>query len=430
MASKIFNARGLDFVSNNYAAPLNSDDVPEDFHLFQRFFINFEIGHALTAPDRLSGSQITAFWKTGEYLYGGENESPSIIFEFDDQESVITPVTVRDALGLQHHTSYAISIGDALLQNMKQSIGYDGPLTKIGQLKRPHLRKEWSLFFDCITRTFSKKCPNWDAIPIDSLQIGYSLLNGTHFDFSRLVLDNIGEKMTENGGTVYFARFCQLIFNACIPDLAISEDDVIPSFKRHKRVFTDLSNKDRKKINLCPLYLPVTLKQFQEQPQPQEPVIQASQPPLTQPQPPNTETQPQSSHSINPEPPIISEPQPLPITKPKTSGRIKRKAVKASIEDEAEALRLKRRRLIIEESEDEFELTVLEAPEVISKEVPAVETSPITAEHVVEGSEEFKGMADFEPNVPLFDDLGAQNTFILDEYMATHIELCSVHALI
>ncbi|MGI4673487.1 hypothetical protein ACR2XN_28890, partial [Klebsiella pneumoniae] len=64
---------------------------------------------------------------------------------------------------------------------------YSGPLVKLGQVKRPHLRKEWSFFFDCITRAFGKKTTNWDAIPLDSLQIGYSLLYGSNFDFGRLI---------------------------------------------------------------------------------------------------------------------------------------------------------------------------------------------------------------------------------------------------
>ncbi|MGI4673472.1 hypothetical protein ACR2XN_28815, partial [Klebsiella pneumoniae] len=110
-----------------------------------------------------------------------------------------------------------------------------------GQVKRPYLRKEWSFFFDCITRAFGKKITNWDAIPLDSLQIGYSLLYGSNFDFGRLILMNIGEKLTESSVTVYFARFCQILFNACLPNVLISDADAIQPFKCHKRVFTDRS---------------------------------------------------------------------------------------------------------------------------------------------------------------------------------------------
>ncbi|KAK1360566.1 hypothetical protein POM88_045040 [Heracleum sosnowskyi] len=178
---------------------------------------------------------------------------------------------------------------------MMREIGYSGSLARTGNLKRPLLRKEWSFFFDCITRAFGKKCTNWDAIPIDNLQIGYSLLYDAHFDFSRLVLNNIGEKMTENRGVVYFTRFCQLIFSTCVIEVNIFEDDVIPSFKLHKRVFFDLTNKDVKKGNVGDLLLPASIQQF-----------------------------------LQPQPQLNSEPLPSTSQRPKAGGRTKHRAFKAA----------------------------------------------------------------------------------------------------
>ncbi|KAK1391689.1 hypothetical protein POM88_010745 [Heracleum sosnowskyi] len=175
-------------------------------------------------------------------------------------------------MGFAESNAYTISVGDTDLQRMMQAIGYTGSLAKIGQLKRPLLRKEWSFFFDCITRAFGKKCTNWDAIPIDSLQIGYSLLFASNYDFARLVLMNIGEKLTENRHVVYFSRFCQILFSACVPNVEIDEEDVIPSFKLHKQVFSDLTNKDLKKVSVGALLLPETVLQFlNPQPQPHQP---------------------------------------------------------------------------------------------------------------------------------------------------------------
>ncbi|KAK1392284.1 hypothetical protein POM88_011340 [Heracleum sosnowskyi] len=258
----MFTASGLEFVPNNYAAPLANENAPEAFHLIQDFLSNSDVGTALTAPLKLSASQIRSFWQTGTYDNGGESGSPSIIFEFQGEEFVVTPTTVRDALGLEDFNAFIISVGDFELVRMMREIGYSGPLTKLGQLKRPLLRKEWSFFFDCITRAFGKKCTNWDAIPTDSLQIGYSLLYGGNFDVARLVLNNIGEKMNENRGVVYFARFCQLIFSECVSEVEIAENDVIPCFKLHKRIFSDLINKDNKKGDVGVLLLPESVQQF------------------------------------------------------------------------------------------------------------------------------------------------------------------------
>ncbi|KAK1351404.1 hypothetical protein POM88_054377 [Heracleum sosnowskyi] len=266
----MFTAFGLEFVPNNYAAPLANENAPEAFHLIQNFLSNSDIGTALTAPLKLSASQIRTFWQTGTYDDGGETGSPSIIFEFQEAEFTVTPTTVRDALGLEDFNAFTISVGDSELIRMMREIGYSGPLTKIGQLKRPLLRKEWSFFFDCITRAFGKKCMNWDAIPTDSLQLGYSLLYGNNFDVARLVLTNIGEKMTENRSVVYFARFCQLIFSECVSGVEIVENDVIPCFKLHKRIFSDLTNKDNKKGDLGVLLLPESVQQFLVQSQQQQ----------------------------------------------------------------------------------------------------------------------------------------------------------------
>ena len=149
---------------------------------------------------------------------------------------------MRAALGFPAHTTYTIQVSDDNLLPMMQEIGYHGEMNHIGQLKRPCLRREWSFFFDCITQTFSKKCSNWDAIPMDMLQIGYSLLYDSNFDFARYVLMNIGEKLNDNRRQVYFGRFCQLLFSECFPNVDIPQDDQIPCFKLHKRVFNDLIN--------------------------------------------------------------------------------------------------------------------------------------------------------------------------------------------
>ena len=169
MAASTYRFAGLDFVPNNYAANLSNEGAPAAFHLVQNFLASSEIGHALTEPSKLSGSQIKMFWETGVYDDGGETGFPSIVFEVDETTYAVTTGTVRDALGLPDLPSYTLVFGEAALQQMLQSIDCTGPLAKIGGIKRPQLRKEWSFFFDCITRAFQKKSTNWDAIPIDSL---------------------------------------------------------------------------------------------------------------------------------------------------------------------------------------------------------------------------------------------------------------------
>ncbi|KAK1372945.1 hypothetical protein POM88_029138 [Heracleum sosnowskyi] len=68
--------------------------------------------------------------------------------------------------------------------------------------------------------------------------------------------------MQENRNVVYFSRFCQLLFNICCPDVEILDEDVIQSFKLHKRIFSDLTNKDNKKGDVGVLLLPESVQQF------------------------------------------------------------------------------------------------------------------------------------------------------------------------
>lgn len=234
MATKPFTTLGLLFVSNNYAAPLNNENVPDAFHLMQNFLRDSEIGRALVEPQTLAASQIATFWQHCVYDNGGENRTPSIIFSYEETDYVITPDTVRETMGFDTHTSYSV-VSEKNLRKMLQQIGYSGSLAKLGSVKRPQLRKEWSFFFDCITRAFGNKVTNWDAIPTDSLQIGYSLLYGSNFDFGRLVLMNLGDRLSAST-TVYFARFCQMIFTAYVPNAEITEADKIQSFKVNKRI--------------------------------------------------------------------------------------------------------------------------------------------------------------------------------------------------
>ncbi|KAK1352446.1 hypothetical protein POM88_053385 [Heracleum sosnowskyi] len=310
MASTAFTASGLEFVPNNYSAPLNTVNAPEAFHIIQNFLAQSAIGRALVEPAKLSGSQIKAFWETGLYDDGGETGNPSIIFEYEDAEYVITTGTIRAAMGFPEFSSYTIGMGDEDLIRMMREIGYSGPLSKIGQLKRPFLRKEWSFFFDCITRTFSKKCTNWDDIPTDSLQIGYSLLFDNHFDFARLVLNNLGEKMRENRGVVYFSRFCQILFSYCVEGVEVSEEDV-SCFKLHKRIFSDLVNKDVKKGVVGDLLLPLSVQQFLNA-QVNPPTQASSQPePLQQELSPSTFVQPRTggrTKHVGTKPPRIAKP--------------------------------------------------------------------------------------------------------------------------
>ncbi|KAK1360238.1 hypothetical protein POM88_044712 [Heracleum sosnowskyi] len=470
----MFTSSGLDFVPNNYSAPLANENAPEAFHLIQDFLSNSDIGTALTAPLKLSASQIRTLWQTGTYDNGGESGSPSIIFEFQGEEFIVTPTTVRDALGLEDFNAFTISIGDFELVRMMREIGYSGPLTKIGQLKRPFLRKEWSFFFDCITRAFGKKCTNWDAIPTDSLQIGYSLLYGGNFDVARLVLTNIGEKMLENRNVVYFSRFCQLLFNFCCPDVEILEDDVILSFKLHKRIFSDLTNKDNKKGDVGVLLLPKSVQQFLVDSQ-QQPLANAEAGPSVSQSQRSKKSKLRAVKSARVKPSTTDAGVSNAADMPQEKRLKKRRANRAKSDDadeesepDVETLHQRKRRLVAAHlfGAENVSLKVVEASEVAFQEdeavnvdrvsmefaapdtanqeimnkatVPTEDIANADAEDVMPAKENFfeDSALDFDfeahPSISVCDteDVAAdQATLVIEDSVASHTENLSVHNL-
>ena len=138
--------------------------------------------------------------------------------------------------------------------------GYSGSTERMGDLKRPNLCKEWSFFYDFITRAFGNKCSNFDAVPLFSQQIGYSLIHNLKFDIATPVLRFIGERRKENRNIVHYARFCQLIFSYCFPDVPLPENNTELTFKITKRAFIDLIKKDSKKPQLPVFAIPVTVQ--------------------------------------------------------------------------------------------------------------------------------------------------------------------------
>ncbi|KAK1388065.1 hypothetical protein POM88_016243 [Heracleum sosnowskyi] len=409
----MFTASGLEFVPNNYAAPLANKNAPEAFHLIQDFLSNSDVGTALTAPLKLSASQIRTFWQTCTYDNGGESGSPSIIFEFQEEEFIVTLTTVRDALGLEDFNAFTIFVGDSELVRMMREIGYSGPLTKIGQLKRPFLRKEWSFFFDCITRAFGKKSTNWDAIPTDSLQIGYSLLYGGNFDVARLVLNNIGEKMTENRGVVYFARFCQLIFSECVSEVEIAENDVIPCFKLHKRIFSDLTNKDNKKGDVGVLLLPEFVRQFQVDSQQQQIANAEAGPSVSQSQrSKKSKVRAVKSDRVNPfnAEAGVSNTDDMPLKKrlkKRRANRAKSDAANEESETDDETLHQRKRRLVAAHlfGAENISSTVTENLEVELQEDEAVNMDRVSMENVA--PEVVLQEENFDTSVPTEDRLNA-----------------------
>ena len=101
MSTKAFESDGAKFVTNNYAALLNNDEAPKEFHLIQDYLAHSDLMYALTQPEVISPVQVLTLWRSARYNNGGEHGSPSLTCTYEGQEYLVTPETVRKALIFQ-----------------------------------------------------------------------------------------------------------------------------------------------------------------------------------------------------------------------------------------------------------------------------------------------------------------------------------------
>ena len=251
--AKSVMVNGYEFVTNNFAAILDNQSAPEQFHRVQDFLRASPIGYALIQPESISTGAVIQIWSTAEI------EEGTIKFTYAGKEYEITPDVVKEALHLPQVTSFAPLYPDDEIKNFIESLGYNGDTSKLGKLVRAKLRKEWNFHFDCIAKCFTNKSSNFDALTQTTQQIGYCFFQNTEFDFASIILEYISMRINDKRQVIYFSRFLHLIFVHLCPDAVFQSDLCIKVHKNGPRSFVDMTNKDVKNQFNTPIVYP---KQF------------------------------------------------------------------------------------------------------------------------------------------------------------------------
>ena len=110
MSTTAFEFNGAKFVTNNYAAILDNDEAPKEFHLIQDFLAHSELMYALTQLESISPTRVLTFWRTANYDDGGDHGSPSLTCDYEGQEYVVSPATIRKALHLPEQKKFDSSV--------------------------------------------------------------------------------------------------------------------------------------------------------------------------------------------------------------------------------------------------------------------------------------------------------------------------------
>ena len=87
--AKSIMVNGYEFVTNNFAAILDNQSAPDQFHRVQDFLRASPIGYALIQPESISTGAVIQIWSTTKV---GEGE---VRFAHAGQEFVITPDVVK-----------------------------------------------------------------------------------------------------------------------------------------------------------------------------------------------------------------------------------------------------------------------------------------------------------------------------------------------
>ena len=152
---------------------------------------------------------MTLFKVSHVNLYSIQNDT------FDIIGSVINSV-----LNLPIITPFDKHAIDDQLITMLREIGYTSIVASMSKLSRPFLRKEWSFFFDQLSKGFTGKCSSFEKITSLICQIGYNLLFNRGNDIGSLLLNHIGLKLNcANRSKVYYHRFIIMSVNHFIPNV-------------------------------------------------------------------------------------------------------------------------------------------------------------------------------------------------------------------
>ena len=102
--AKSIMVNGYEFVTNNFAAILDNQSAPDQFHRVQDFLRASSIGYALIQPESISTKAVIQIWSTAKV------EDGEVRFTHAGQEFVITPDVVREALHLPQVNSLHLYI--------------------------------------------------------------------------------------------------------------------------------------------------------------------------------------------------------------------------------------------------------------------------------------------------------------------------------
>lgn len=148
----------VEYAITNHVAFLEKESVHQYFHPLMDFFNNSPVSYALTANPTIYAEIVEEMWSTACSSEGG------IKLNIKGKSYTITPsAVINEALHLPLSNFENLPTDEELISMLKY-IKYASTISQSSQITRKCLRKEWSYFFDTLTRVFTGKCSGYNAI--------------------------------------------------------------------------------------------------------------------------------------------------------------------------------------------------------------------------------------------------------------------------
>ncbi|KAK1368619.1 hypothetical protein POM88_034711 [Heracleum sosnowskyi] len=238
MTTSLSSSGKVVYAVTNQVAFLEKESVHADFHPLMDFLKISPVSYALTASPIIYAEIVQEMWSKADCTRKGE-----IKFTIKGNSYTLTPSVINEALELPVSNFEKLPTDEEIVCMLK-FINYASKPWLLSHVSRRYLRKEWSYFFDTLTKVFGPRCGGYNAITIFVLIIGYSLMYGRTIDLGSLLLNEFSTKLGDvvtRTNVVYYARFFMIFANHFCKELGIKDrDDTVSLCLQKKALFTHL----------------------------------------------------------------------------------------------------------------------------------------------------------------------------------------------
>ena len=226
----------LKFVSNNFIAILDKNEVHAAFHMIHDFLVSSPIGYVLINPGHTSSKSVRFLWKNSSV----EDDGNHFLLSWWRDLSHHMGFVIVQALYLPQGSSNVYLFQWSNDEGIHNSIWLFREIWVAWvECQEQHWERNVTFSLIALEDGFTNKCANHDALNHLVQQIGYSLIHNVNFDIATHILEYLGLRIVD-GSTAYFARFVDLIFKHLCHNIVFEDDVLLLVFKLNSRFFKDM----------------------------------------------------------------------------------------------------------------------------------------------------------------------------------------------